>query len=101
MECLSRTSTNCALKAKDKKTPAAAAGGPGGRAVDAFKGVVVKQERGMTVTKKMKRAIWQLRGNWGLARGRNKMMSFKSKLLICWIKRMMMLIYTSNLYPKN
>ena len=46
MECLSRTSTNCALKAKGKKTPAATAGGPGGRAVDAFKGVVVKQERG-------------------------------------------------------
>ena len=46
MECLSRTSTNCALKVKGKKTPAAAAGGPGGRAVDACEGVVVKQERG-------------------------------------------------------
>ena len=46
MECLSRTSTNCAPKAKGKKTPAAAAGGPGGRAVDACEGVVVKQERG-------------------------------------------------------
>ena len=46
MECLSRTSTNCAPKAKGKKTPAAAAGGPGDRAVDACEGVVVKQERG-------------------------------------------------------
>ena len=35
-----------APKAKGKKTPAAAAGGPGGRAVDAGEGVVVKQERG-------------------------------------------------------
>ena len=46
MECLYRTSTNCAPKAKVKKTPAAAADGPGGRAVDAGEGVVVKQERG-------------------------------------------------------
>ena len=46
MECLYRTSTNCAPKAKGKKTPAAAAGGPGGRAVDAGEGVIVKQERG-------------------------------------------------------
>ena len=46
MECLYRTSTNCAPKAKSKKTPAAAAGGPGGRAVDAGEGVIVKQERG-------------------------------------------------------
>ena len=46
MECIHRTSTNCAPKAKDKKTPAAAAGGPGGRAVDAVEGVAVKQERG-------------------------------------------------------
>ena len=46
MECLCRTSTNCAPKAKSKKTPAAAAGGPGGRAVDAGEGLVVKQERG-------------------------------------------------------
>ena len=46
MECLYRTSTNCAPKAKGKKTPAAATGGPKGRAVDAGEGVVVKQERG-------------------------------------------------------
>ena len=46
MECLYRISTNCAHKAKGKKTPAAAAGGPGGRAVDTGEGVVVKQERG-------------------------------------------------------
>ena len=46
MECLYRTSTNCAPKAKGKKTPAAAAGGPGGRAVGVGEGVVVKQERG-------------------------------------------------------
>ena len=46
MECLCRTSTNCAPKAKVKKTPAAAAGGPGGRAVDADEGVGVKRERG-------------------------------------------------------
>ena len=45
MECLYRTSTNWAPKAKGKKTPAAAAGGPGGRAVDASEGVIVKQER--------------------------------------------------------
>ena len=37
---------NCAPKTKGKKTPAAAAGGPEGRAVDAGEGVVVKQERG-------------------------------------------------------
>ena len=44
----------------------------------------------MTVTKKMRRAIWQLTGNWGtlqsqnqgLARGRNRMMSFRNKLLL-------------------
>ena len=46
MECLYRTTTNCAAKAKGKKTPAAAAGGPGDRAVDAEEGVVVKQEKG-------------------------------------------------------
>ena len=46
MECLCRTSTNCAPKQKGKKTPIAAAGGPGGRAVDAGEGVFVKQERG-------------------------------------------------------
>ena len=46
MECLYRTSTKCAPKAKCKKTPAAAAGGPGGRAVDADEGVVIKQESG-------------------------------------------------------
>ena len=46
MECLYRTSTNCAPKAKGKKTHAAAAGGPGGRAVDAGEGMIVKQERG-------------------------------------------------------
>ena len=46
MECLYRTSTNCAPKAKGNKTPAAAAGGPGGRAVDAGEGIIVKQERG-------------------------------------------------------
>ena len=46
MACLYRTSTNCAPKTKGKKTPAAAAGGPGGRAVDTGEGVIVKQERG-------------------------------------------------------
>ena len=46
MECLYRTSSNCAPKAKGKKTPAAAAGGPGGRAVDAGEGMIGKQERG-------------------------------------------------------
>ena len=42
MECLYRTSTNCAPKAKGKKTPAAVASGPGGKAVDAGERVVVK-----------------------------------------------------------
>ena len=46
MECLYKTSTNCAPKAKGKKTPATAVGRSGGRAVDAGEGVVVKQERG-------------------------------------------------------
>ena len=46
MECPYKTSTNCTSKAKGKKTPAAAAGGPGGRTVDAGEGVVVKQEWG-------------------------------------------------------
>ena len=86
MECFYRTSTNCAPKAKCKKTPEAVAGGPGGRAMDAGEGVVNKKVKlklnfnfltllvkgwlsnkkgGMTVTKKMRRAIWQLTGNWG------------------------------------
>ena len=46
MECLYRTTTNCATKVRVKKTPAAAVGGPGDRAVDAGEGVNVKQERG-------------------------------------------------------
>ena len=108
MECLYRT-TNCAAKAEGKKTPAAAAGGPGDRAVDAGEGVLVKQEKGGTVTKKMRVEIWQQRGNWGtlqnqnqgLARGRNKTMSSKSRSLICWTKKMMTLICISNLCPKN
>ena len=46
MECLYRTSTNFAPKAKGKKVPAAATGGPAGKAVDAGEGVIVKQEMG-------------------------------------------------------
>ena len=84
-------------------------GGPGDRAVDAGEGVVVKKKRVGTLTKKMRLATWQQRGNWGtlqnqnqgLARGRNKMMSSKSRPLIYWTKKMMTLIGISNLCPKN
>ena len=79
MKFLYGTSTSCAPKAKGKKTPAAAAGGPGGRAVDAGEGVVIKQESGDDSDKENEEGNLQLTGNCGtlqsqnrrLARGRN------------------------------
>ena len=87
MECLYRTSTNCAPKAKGKKTPAAAAGGPGGRTVYVGEGMIVKQERGDDSDKENEEgnlaADRELgdtpKPKQGLAKGRNKMMNFRNK----------------------